>query len=65
MDLSDYCLCGFVYFCLLLADLTPQAHREPPRRALSDSPEPQQGGDAVERSVRRRRINLGVHSGRL
>jgi hypothetical protein len=24
MDLSDYCLCGFVYFCLLLADLTPQ-----------------------------------------
>ena len=30
------------------------AHREPPRRTLSVSSEPQQGGDAVERNVRRR-----------
>ena len=29
------------------------AHREPPRRVLSVSPEPQQGGDAVERTVSR------------
>jgi hypothetical protein len=36
-----------------------KAHREPPRRALSASPKPQRGGDAVERDVRRRSCPSG------
>jgi hypothetical protein len=36
------------------------AHREPLRRALSISPEPQHRGDAVEHFVRLRRSHRGV-----
>jgi hypothetical protein len=39
-----------------------EAHREPPRRALSISPDPQRGGDAVQRRVR---TLYGQYSSRL
>jgi len=32
-----------------MGGLTPQDYREPPSRAFSDSSEPLQGGDAVQR----------------